>query len=71
MSETLISAGSTVGALQQRPLLDAVDNRILLGHALGLSRVGLITQSERVLTGDEAQRLSNLVARRLRGEPVA
>lgn len=71
MSETLIPAGSTVGALQQRPLLDAVDNRILLSHALGLSRVGLITQSERVLTGDEAQRLSSLMERRLRGEPVA
>ena len=71
MSETLIPAGSTVGALQQGSPLDAVDNRILLGHALGLSRVGLITQSERVLTGDEAQRLSGLMERRLRGEPVA
>ena len=36
MPETLIPAGSTVGALQIRPLLDPLDNRILLGHALGL-----------------------------------
>jgi len=71
MPETLIPAGSTVGALQIRPQLDALDNRILLCHALGLSRVGLITQSERVLTDEEAQRLSALLERRLRGEPIA
>ena len=71
MPETLIPAGSTVGALQIRPLLDPLDNRILLGHALGLSRVSLITQSERVLTDDEAERLSGLLARRLQGEPIA
>ncbi|MBB5370200.1 MULTISPECIES: peptide chain release factor N(5)-glutamine methyltransferase [unclassified Janthinobacterium] len=71
MPETLIPAGSTVGALQIRPQLDALDNRILLCHALGLSRVGLITQSERVLTGEETQRLRALLERRLRGEPIA
>ena len=66
-----IAAGVTIGALQIGAPLDAVDNRILIGHALGLTRVGLITQSDRALTDDEAQRLSALVARRLRGEPVA
>ena len=66
-----IAAGVTIGALQIGAPLDAVDNRILIGHALGLTRVGLITQSERTLTADEAARLSALVARRLRGEPVA
>ena len=66
-----ISAGRTLGSLQVRPALDPVDNRILLCHALGLSRVGLITQSERVLNADEAARLSALLARRLAGEPVA
>ena len=71
MPETLIPAGSTVGTLQIRPLLDPVDNRILLSHALGLSRVSLITQSERALTIDEATRLSALLARRLQGEPIA
>ena len=71
MPETLIPAGSTVGALQIRPLLDPLDNRILLGHALGLSRVSLITQSERVLTPNETERLSSLLARRLQGEPIA
>jgi len=66
-----IAAGVTIGALQIGAPLDAVDNRILLCHALGLTRVGLITQSERALTADEAARLSALVARRLRGEPIA
>ncbi|MDC8757723.1 peptide chain release factor N(5)-glutamine methyltransferase [Janthinobacterium fluminis] len=67
----VIAAGSTLASLQLRPPLDAVDNRILICHALGLSRVALITQSERALTGDEAQRLSALLARRLAGEPIA
>lgn len=70
-TDTRIAAGVTVGALQIGAPLAAVDNRILICHALGLTRVGLITQSERALTADEAARLSALVSRRLRGEPVA
>ncbi|HWW73601.1 MAG TPA: peptide chain release factor N(5)-glutamine methyltransferase, partial [Duganella sp.] len=66
-----IAAGVTVGALQTQSLLDALDNRVLLCHALGLGRVGLITQSERALTADEAQRFAALVRRRLDGEPIA
>ena len=66
-----IAAGVSVGALQTQSLLDALDNRVLLCHALGLSRVGLITQSERVLSADEAQRFAALVQRRLDGEPIA
>lgn len=67
----MTSAGATVAQLQVRPPLDPLDNRILLGHALGLTRVGLITQSDRVLTADEAQRYDTLVQRRLNGEPIA
>jgi len=66
-----IAAGATVGALQTQSLLDALDNRILLCHALGLTRVGLITRSERALSADEAQRFAALVQRRLDGEPIA
>ncbi|MEC5159906.1 release factor glutamine methyltransferase [Janthinobacterium sp. CG_23.3] len=66
-----VAAGSTLASLQARPPLDPVDNRILLCHALGLSRVGLITQSQRTLSADEAARLSALLARRLAGEPIA
>ena len=71
MSTASIQPGITLGQLQRLPLLDAVDRRILLCHALGLSRVGLITQAERALNADEAQRLAALVQRRLDGEPVA
>ena len=67
----LVSPGATVASLQRQALFDPVDNRILLCHALNLSRTALITQSERVLTADEAARLSALLQRRLDGEPVA
>ncbi|MES2352031.1 MAG: peptide chain release factor N(5)-glutamine methyltransferase [Pseudomonadota bacterium] len=66
-----IAAGATIAALQVQSLLDPLDNRILLCHALGLSRVGLITQSERALDQDEAARFAALVRRRLDGEPIA
>jgi release factor glutamine methyltransferase len=67
----MIRAGATVGALQSALPLDPLENRILLCHALGLSRVALITQSERALTEDEAARLAGLVERRTFGEPIA
>ncbi|MCG2585756.1 peptide chain release factor N(5)-glutamine methyltransferase [Massilia sp. TS11] len=66
-----IEAGATLGALQRSLPFDALENRILLGHALGLGRVALITQSERTLTAAEAARLQALVARRAAGEPIA
>ncbi|MPQ58947.1 peptide chain release factor N(5)-glutamine methyltransferase [Duganella sp. FT27W] len=68
---TDIVAGVTVGALQRQALLDALDWRVLLCHALNTTRVGLITGSERALTPDQAQRFGDLVQRRLAGEPVA
>ena len=67
----LIAAGSTIGAIQARPLIDALDQRVLLCHVLHLPRVALITQSERALNEAEAQALSELIARRQAGEPVA
>lgn len=66
-----ISAGVTLGALQRQTLLDALDYRVLLCHALQLNRIALITQSERALSDDDAQRFRQLVQRRLAGEPVA
>lgn len=67
----IVSPGATVKALQVALPLDALENRILLCHALGLTRVGLITQSERAITPDEAAQLNALVARRVHGEPIA
>jgi release factor glutamine methyltransferase len=66
-----IAAGLSVKAVQATLPLDALENRILLCHALGLNRVGLITQSHRVLTAAEADTLRKLVARRRAGEPIA
>lgn len=62
---------ATVAQLQVQSVLDPLDNRILLCHALGLTRVGLITQSERILTTEERQRYDALVQRRVNGEPIA
>lgn len=66
-----IAAGATVAALQAGLPLDPLENRILLCHALGLTRVGLITNAERVLNEEEAARLAALVERRQQGEPIA
>jgi release factor glutamine methyltransferase len=65
------AGGATVGAVQAALPLDPLENRLLLCHALGLTRVGLITQSHRILTSEEAATLNSLVARRLAGEPIA
>jgi release factor glutamine methyltransferase len=67
----MIAAGATIGVAQATLPLDPLENRMLLCHALGITRVGLITQSERVLTGAEAGALDALVTRRLQGEPIA
>ncbi|MYM23003.1 peptide chain release factor N(5)-glutamine methyltransferase [Duganella sp. FT135W] len=61
----------TIASLQKQSKLDALDNRVLLCHALGVNRIALITQSERVLTAEESQRFNALAQRRLDGEPIA
>jgi len=66
-----IQPGTPIAAVQAGLPLDPLENRILLCHATGLSRVQLITQGDRPLSSDEAARLDALVARRLRGEPIA
>ncbi len=67
----MIAAGASIASLQAGLPLEPLENRILLCHALGITRVGLITQSERQLTAEEAARLSALVGRRIAGEPIA
>jgi release factor glutamine methyltransferase len=66
-----IQPGTSIAAVQASLPLDPLENRILLCEATGLTRVQLITQGDRALTPDEAARLDELVARRLRGEPIA
>ncbi len=67
----MITAGATLAALQASMPLGALENRILLCHVLGLSRVSLITQSERCIDAAEAAALATLVERRVQGEPIA
>ncbi|MET3434360.1 release factor glutamine methyltransferase [Herbaspirillum seropedicae] len=64
-------AGCTLATVLKTAPLDPLENRILLCHALRLTRVQLITQSERQLSTAEAETLAALLARRLRGEPIA
>ena len=66
-----IQPGTSITAVQAGLPLDPLENRILLCHATGLTRVQLITQGDRPLAPDEAARLTDLVARRQRGEPIA
>jgi release factor glutamine methyltransferase len=67
----LIGAGGTIGSVLRNAPLNSLETRILLGHVLKLSRVQLITQSERVLTDGESQQLSAVFQRRIDGEPIA
>lgn len=48
-----------------------LDAEVLLAHVLGLDRVGLITERDRVLTTPEEERLATLLDRRVAGEPIA
>jgi release factor glutamine methyltransferase len=66
-----VIAGSSIDGILRNAPLDPLETRILLTHALGLTRVQLITQSHRTLDQEEAQRLSALFQRRIQGEPIA
>lgn len=48
-----------------------LDARVLIGHALGLDHTALAVSAERVLEAAALARIADLVARRLRREPVA
>jgi release factor glutamine methyltransferase len=48
-----------------------LEAELLLGHVLGLDRIGLILQSERPLSGAELSGFRELFKRRRAGEPVA
>ena len=67
----LAQPGDTIDAALRLPILDAVERRILIGHALGMSRIALITESDTVLDAPQAQRISILFERRHKGEPIA
>lgn len=64
-------AGRSLGEVLAQSPLDPLETRILLGHALGLTRVQLITRADQRLDANDAARLHALFERRLAGEPVA
>jgi release factor glutamine methyltransferase len=67
----IIQPGTSLAAAQAALPLDPLENRILLCHATGLSRVQLITRADQGLGDADAARLNALVQRRLAGEPIA
>ena len=69
----IFQAGESIAAVLrgQRLPLPQLEIRMLLAQVLGLTRVQMITQSERLLTAQEAQQLDTLCARRIAGEPIA
>src|SRR3569832_2390461 len=68
---TLPLEKQTIAAILAMAPAGPLETRILLGAALKLSRVQLITQSDRRLTADEARQLQELFERRMHGEPIA
>jgi release factor glutamine methyltransferase len=64
-------AGRSLAQVLAQSPLDPLETRILLGHALGLTRVQLITRADQLLSADDAARLQTLFERRLAGEPIA
>ncbi len=67
----MILAGDTIDTVLRQPAPELGERRILLGHALGLTRVELITRSEQALTSAQAVGVAALFARRIAGEPIA
>jgi release factor glutamine methyltransferase len=65
------SAGDSIAHCQKISPLDGLETRMLLSHVLGLTRVQLITHNEQTLTSDQANILSDVINRRVAGEPIA
>ncbi|MES2104221.1 MAG: peptide chain release factor N(5)-glutamine methyltransferase [Pseudomonadota bacterium] len=61
----------TIAACETSSPVGRMETRILLMHALGLSRIQLITQSEQVLNTEQLQQMQDLIQRRFNGEPIA
>lgn len=61
----------TIGAALHCPGLAAIDARVLLQQALGVTHAHLITHSERTLTDEEQALVRASFERRIGGEPVA
>lgn len=72
-TSTIVSARRALKELLAQSGIEEAeaDSRLLIAHALGIDRVTMMTQGERVLTPDEVKTIDTLAARRLKREPVA
>ncbi len=61
----------TIEELLRQPGIDPLDARVLIAHALGYSRVQLVTRSRDELSPQQARAALALLERRRHGEPVA
>ncbi|MBR6000182.1 MAG: peptide chain release factor N(5)-glutamine methyltransferase [Oxalobacter sp.] len=70
-AKEVIQGGVTVGTVLRLGLLPALELRILLEQATGISRMMQIAHPEKPLSSEQAQVLASLVQRRIQGEPIA
>lgn len=70
-SEYIIKAGTSIATVLKNAPLEPLENRLLVMHALGLTRTQLITQDQRIVDAGQAEQLSQLFQRRIHGEPIA
>jgi release factor glutamine methyltransferase len=68
VAEFLAHAAARLGGTSPTPRLDA---EVLVIHVCGLTRSELITKAGTELCGTASARLEQLLARRIRGEPIA
>lgn len=61
----------TIDDLLRQAQIDPMEARILLSHALGYTRVQLVTRSKDALTPQQLNDASALLERRRQGEPIA
>ncbi|MBK4733762.1 peptide chain release factor N(5)-glutamine methyltransferase [Noviherbaspirillum pedocola] len=71
MMDAASLAGLSIAQIERLSTLPPLETRILLCHALGLSRVQLITRSEQVPDAAQRELLAQLLLRRQAGEPIA
>jgi release factor glutamine methyltransferase len=57
--------------LEMSQALERIDAEVLLAHHLGVPRLEMLNDVGRIVPDDTASKLPILIARRLRGEPVA
>lgn len=61
----------TIDGLLRLALIDGLEARVLMAHALQCSRVQLVIRSQDELSAEDVSKISALFLRRMEGEPVA